>query len=181
MFVPRRRPGSSCGRSDTGPRPSPGYKILPETSPFFTYQDDPFNPGWKLWAATDPTRFNTLLGPLSVRVDGSIARVRMMPEHRHSNLRDHVHGGALLGFIDVAMFAGCRGFGVLTAGAAVTLDLSVQFLGGAAIGRPVEAQVELLRETGRMLFVRGIVVQDGDKIAAFSGTLRKSTPPAGIA
>ncbi|URW75756.1 PaaI family thioesterase [Sphingomonas donggukensis] len=150
------------------------------TAPLFTYVDDPDNPGWKLWQATDPTRFNTMLGALSVRVDGGIARVRMTPEHRHSNLRDHVHGGALLGFIDVAMFAACRGFGVLTAGAAVTLDLSTQFIGGAEIGRPIEAQVELLRETGRMLFVRGLVVQDDTKVAAFSGTLRKSTPPKGI-
>lgn len=154
-----------------------------DASPFFTYADDPANPGWKLWQATDPTRFNSLLGELSVRLDGEIARVRMTPERRHSNLRDHVHGGALLGFIDMAMFAACRGFGVLTAGAAVTLDLSTQFIGGGAVGRPIEAQVELLRETGRMLFVRGIVVQpqengDEERIAAFSGTLRKSTPPA---
>ncbi len=133
-----------------------------------------------MWVASDPSRFNTLLGALSVRVDGEIARVRMTPEHRHSNLRDHVHGGALLGFIDIAMFAGCRGFGVLTAGAAVTLDLSAQFIGGAVIGQPIEAQVELLRETGRMLFVRGIVVQGDEKVAAFSGTLRKSTPPKGL-
>jgi acyl-coenzyme A thioesterase PaaI-like protein len=154
-----------------------------DVSPFFSYEDDPANPGWKLWQATDPTRFNSQLGPLSVRLDGEIARVRMTPERRHSNLRDHVHGGALLGFIDVAMFAACRGFGVLTAGAAVTLDLSTQFIGGGSVDHPIEAQVELLRETGRMLFVRGIVVQpqqDGSesRIAAFSGTLRKSTPPA---
>jgi uncharacterized protein (TIGR00369 family) len=152
-----------------------------DASPFFTYEDDPANPGWKRWRATDPTRFNSLLGELSVRVDGAIARVRMTPEHRHANLRDQVHGGALLGFIDIAMFAGCRGLGVLTAGAAVTLDLSAQFLSGAEIGTPVEAQVELLRETGRMLFVRGIVVQGDEKVAAFSATLRKSTPPEGLA
>lgn len=151
------------------------------TSPFFTYEDDPANPGWKRWRATDPTRFNTLLGELSVRVDDGIARVRMVPEHRHSNLRDQLHGGALLGFIDIAMFAACRGFGTLTAGAAVTLDLSTQFIGGAAIGTAVEAQVELLRETGRLLFVRGIVVQGDETVAAFSGTLRKSTPPTGLA
>ena len=151
----------------------------------FTYEDDPANPGWKRWRMSDPTRFNTaVLGELSVRVDGELARVRMLPERHHSNLRDHVHGGALLGFIDVAMFAACRGFGVLTAGAAVTLDLSTQFIGGGAIGRPIEAQVELLRETGRMLFVRGLVVQpaeDGEaRLAAFSGTLRKSTPLASL-
>jgi uncharacterized protein (TIGR00369 family) len=153
---------------------------LTEPSPYFSYVDDPDHPGWKLWAATDPTRFNSLLGAMSVRVDGDIARVRMTPEHRHSNLRDHVHGGALLGFIDIAMFAGCRGFGVINAGGAVTLDLSTQFIGGAVIGEPIEAQVELLRETGRMLFVRGLIVQGAEKIASFSGTLRKSSPPSGL-
>ncbi len=159
--------------------------MISDPSPPFTYEDDPDLPGWKRWTIADPSRFNAaVLGPLAVRVeDDQIARVRMTPERRHSNLRDHVHGGALLGFIDVAMFAACRGLGVLTAGAAVTLDLSAQFIGGGEIGRPIEAEVELLRETGRMLFVRGIVVQaheDGteERIAAFSGTLRKSVPSA---
>lgn len=154
---------------------------MTDAAPLFSFEDDPENPGWKVWKATDPSRFNSLLGPLWVRVDGEIARVRMQPDRRHSNLRDHVHGGALLGFIDVTMFAACRGFGVLTAGAAVTLDLSTQFIGGAHYGQPIEAEVELLRETGRMLFVRGIVTQGEIKVAAFSGTLRKSTPPPGLA
>lgn len=154
---------------------------MTDAAPFFSFEDDPENPGWKVWQAKDPSRFNSLLGPLSVRVDGAVARVRMRPDRRHSNLRDHVHGGALLGFIDVAMFAGCRGFGVLNAGGAVTLDLSTQFIGGADYHQPIEAEVELLRETGRMLFVRGIVIQGETKVAAFSGTLRKSTPPPGLA
>ena len=85
------------------------------------------------------------------------------------------HGGALLAFIDVALFAAARGFGLITAGTAVTLDLSTQFIGGGRIGEPLEAQVELLRETGRLLFLRGLVVQGDDKIASFSGTIRKPT------
>ena len=135
----------------------------------------PDHPGWRTWSLTDPTRFNTLLGPMLFRVDGPIARVRMTPEHRHSNLRDHVHGGALLAFIDVALFAASRGFGLITAGTAVTLDLNTQFIGGGRIGEPIEAQVECLKETGRLLFLRGLVVQGDDetKIAAFSGTIRK--------
>ncbi|RZM19161.1 MAG: PaaI family thioesterase [Sphingomonas sp.] len=109
------------------------------------------------------------------RVDGGIVRVRITPEHRHSNVQDNVHGGALLGFIDVALFAAARGFGVIEAGTAVTLDLNTQFIAAGRVGEPIEAQVELLKETGRLLFLRGLVVQ-GDaetKIAAFSGTIRK--------
>jgi len=145
---------------------------------FFTYEDDPDAPGWKRWQFRDSTRFNAFLEPLLVKVEDGLARVRMMPRHEHSNMRNDVHGGALLGFMDVALFAGARGLGVLQAGGAVTLDLSAQFIGGGRIGEPLEARVELLRETKRMLFMRGLIVQEGmPTIASFTGTLRKSSPP----
>ena len=35
------------------------------------------------------------------------------------------------------------------------------------IGEPLEARVELLRETGRMLFLRGLIVQEQPTIAAY--------------
>lgn len=144
----------------------------------FSYDDDPDLPGWKRWQFRDPTRFNSFIEPLLVKVEGPIARVRMLPRHEHSNMRGDVHGGALLGFMDVALFAAARGFGVLQAGGAVTLDLSAQLIGGGAIGVPLEAHVELLRETRNMLFLRGLIVQDATPtIASFTGTLRKSTPP----
>ena len=149
------------------------------TEPAFIYEDDPAEPGWKRWQFNDRSRYNAFLEPLLVRVEDGIARVRMMPRHEHSNMREAVHGGALLGFMDVALFAASRGLGVLSAGGAVTLDLSAQFIGGGRIGVPLEARVELLRETGRMLFLRGLIIQEGEPtIASFTGTLRKSTPPS---
>jgi uncharacterized protein (TIGR00369 family) len=149
----------------------------PPTTPLFDYDDDPQAPGWKTWQFRDPTRFNSFLEPLQVRLEGDIARVRMMPRHQHSNMRDNVHGGALLGFMDVSLFAASRAFGCLQAGGAVTLDLSAQFIGGGVIGEPLEARIEMLRETSRMLFLRGLVVQDNTPtIASFTGTLRKSSP-----
>lgn len=152
-----------------------------QTSPVFSYEDDPELPGWKRWQFRDATRYNAFIEPLHVRVEGDVARVRMTPRHEHSNMRDNVHGGALLGFMDVALFAASRGFGVLSAGGAVTLDLSAQFIGGGMIGRALEARIELLRETTRMLFLRGLVVQDEvPTIASFTGTLRKSTPPPSL-
>jgi len=136
-------------------------------------QESPDHPGWMTWALSDPTRFNSFLGPFLLKVEGGVARVRMTPRHEHSNLQDNLHGGALLGFIDVALFAASRGFGLIEAGTAVTLDLSVQFIGAGKVDDAVEAQVELLRETGRLLFLRGLVVQGEATIASFSGTIRK--------
>lgn len=135
----------------------------------------PDHPGWRRWQFSDPTRFNQMLGPMMFRIDDGVARVRWTAEHRHTNLRDAVHGGALLAFIDVALFAASRGFGLLTAGTAVTLDLNTQFIGAGRPGEPLEAKVELLKETGRLLFLRGVIVQGTgeETVAAFSGTIRK--------
>ncbi len=140
----------------------------------FVYEDDPDLPGWKRWSLSDTTRYNSIFGPLAVLVEDGVARVRFTPQHIHSNLRGDVHGGALLGFMDMALFAAGRSFGVLTAGTAATIDLSAQFVAGAPVPTgAVEARVELLRETRRLLFMRGLIVQDGATIASFSGTIRK--------
>jgi len=147
-------------------------------SGFFIYEDDPDTPGWKRWRLRDSTRFNAFLEPLRVKVEDGQARVRMTPRHDHSNMRGDMHGGALLGFMDVSLFAGARALGVLQAGGAATVDLSAQFIGGARVDAPLEACIELLRETKRMLFMRGLIVQEGQStIASFTATLRKSSPP----
>ena len=130
--------------------------------------------GWHSWQLRDTTRYNAFLGPLLVRREGDAARVRMFPERRHTNLQDGVHGGTTLGFIDIALFAAARMLGLITAGSAVTLDLSTQFIGVGRADAPLDAEVELLRETRRLIFMRGLIVQREHKVAAFAGTIRKS-------
>jgi Uncharacterized protein, possibly involved in aromatic compounds catabolism len=141
--------------------------------------------GWVSWNLRDPTRFNAYLEPLSVRAEPPTsdgrprARVRMLPERRHSNLGDNVHGAVSLGLVDVALFAASHQFGSLDAGHSVTLDLSTQFVGAGRIGEPLDALVELVRETGRLIFLRGLVVQganDDHIVLSFAGTIRKASP-----
>ena len=57
------------------------------------------------------------------------------------------------------------------------LDLNTHFIGAGRVGEPLEAQVEILRETRRLIFVRGLLVQMEMTVAEFSGTIRK--PSAG--
>jgi uncharacterized protein (TIGR00369 family) len=140
----------------------------------FDFGEDTDNPGWYGWKLRDATRYNAFLGPLLVRREGDIARVRMLPTRAHTNLQDSIHGGTTMGFADVALFAAARMFGLLEAGSAVTLEMGFQFLGTGSADVPLDAEVELLRETRRMLFMRGLVVQGDTRIAAFSGTIRKS-------
>jgi uncharacterized protein (TIGR00369 family) len=143
----------------------------------FIAEPDPDNPGWLTWTLSDASRFNgQILGKMIVRheADGK-ARTRMFPEHRHTNLMNNLHGGLTLSLIDVALFSSSRMFGLIEAGTAVTLDLSVQFIGAGRAGVPIDAVTELLKETRRLLFLRGIVEQEGEMIAAYSGTIRKPT------
>ncbi|MDO9363008.1 MAG: PaaI family thioesterase [Sphingopyxis sp.] len=144
--------------------------------------------GWLSWDLKDPTRFNSFIEPLMVRVEPSTsdgrpcARVRMLPERKHSNLGDNVHGAVTLALVDIALFAASHQFGALNAGHSVTLDLSTQFVGAGRLGEPLDAVVELVRETGRLIFLRGLVVQgEGDEhiVLTFAGTIRKASKDRG--
>jgi uncharacterized protein (TIGR00369 family) len=98
----------------------------------------------------------------------------MFPDSAQSNLGDVVHGGAILTFIDMTMFAGGYAAGAAI-GPSVTLDLSAHFLSAAQLGIALDANVEVLRESKRMVSMRGLVEQEGRTVASWSGTVRKLT------
>jgi uncharacterized protein (TIGR00369 family) len=145
----------------------------------FVYQPAQDHPGWYTWNLSDQTRFNAqTMGPMLVRREtlpggAPATRLRMVPERRHSNLLDNVHGGVTLALIDVSLFACIRLLLEADAAGSVTLDLSTQFIGAGRIGEPLDAISEVLRETRRLVFVRGTVEQDGQLVAAYNGTVRK--------
>ena len=141
--------------------------------PLIRHAPDPEHPGWWSWDLPDGERYNATLGKLLVRGEGEgRARCRMFPDARQANLGDVVHGGAILTFIDMAMFAGGYAAGA-DLGPSVTLDLSAQFLSAGRLGMPLDCTVELLRESKRMAVMRGLIEQQGETVAAWSGTLRK--------
>ncbi len=144
----------------------------------FVYAPDPDNPGWHSWNLADDTRFNAqTMGHMLVRREGEKqCRVRMLPERRHTNLLDIVHGAVTLALMDVALFAAMRTLLTSEAAGSVTLELSSQFIGAGRPGEPLDAVVEVMRETRRLLFLRGTIVQglnDETLVAAFSGIVRK--------
>lgn len=144
----------------------------------FIYEPDPNNPGWHRWELSDDTRFNAqTMGRMLVRAESpQTCRVRMFPERKHSNLLDMVHGAVTLALVDISLFAAMRTLLNGNAGGSVTLELSSQFIGAGALGTPLDAVVEVMRETKRLVFMRGTVVQgesDEHLVASFSGIVRK--------
>lgn len=147
----------------------------------FICEPNPENPGWQTWRIAEPGRFNeAVLGKQSIRTEGSDkARIRLIPQvPTHTNSGGHIHGAITLGLIDVSLFSALYLLRGVDAGRSVTLGMSTQFIGKGDASRPLDSVVELLRETRRLAFLRGLVVQDDDVVASFEATVRKASTKA---
>ena len=149
-----------------------------EPTSVYVHAPDPEHPGWNTWDLQDTGRFNpVVMGKLIVRRDGDrAARLRMVAtETRHSNLHGAIHGAVTLALVDIGMFATIFTVLGLDAAGSVTLDLNCQFIGSGKIGSPLDVVSEVMKETGRLVFLRGTVEQEHGLVASFIGTLRKPT------
>ena len=146
-------------------------------APQIIHEPDPDNPGWMTWNVRDDRRFNAVaIGKMIVRKDDDkSATVRMFPTIAHSNLLDKVHGGVTLAFVDVALFAASGVTGHFDAPGSVTVSLDTQFVGAGDLDIPLDAKVEIVRATRRLIFLRGMVVQGDNSIASFSAIIRRAT------
>ena len=145
----------------------------------FSCAPDPENPGWLRWQLTDTSRYNeAVLGKMIARAEGAdTCRVRIIPQHHHTNSSGNVHGAVTLGLTDIALFAAMYILRGVDATGSATVDLTTQFIGAGDPARPLDAVVEVLRETRRLGFLRGLIVQDDDVVSSFTGTVRKPTSP----
>jgi uncharacterized protein (TIGR00369 family) len=146
----------------------------------FVCEPDSEHPGWLRWRIADPTRFNeVVLGRTLARAEGpDHCRVRIFPQHHHTNNAGNVHGAVTLALIDIALFAAMKIVRDVDASHSVTLGIETQFIGAGDAAKPLDAVVEVLRETRRIGFLRGLVEQEGALVASFSATVRKPTDRA---
>jgi uncharacterized protein (TIGR00369 family) len=142
---------------------------------------DPDHPGWFTWTSIPPGSFAAATGQMLFRPDGDgRAVVRMFPEQSHMNMGGSIHGGAVMSFIDMALFGGGRCAG-MSEGHYVTLDLTTHFIARGQVGVPLDAHVELIRQTRSLAFLQGVVRQDGEPCYSFTGTLKRIRDPNGPA
>jgi acyl-coenzyme A thioesterase PaaI-like protein len=134
-------------------------------------------PGWYSWGEFKRGSFAAATGKMLFKPDGERRGCcRMFPDESHLNLGGSIHGGAVMSFVDMALFAGghCAG---MTKGHHVTLDLHVHFIGRGRIEVPLDAMVELVKETpGGLVFLIGTCSQGGEPTHSFSGTLKRVKP-----
>ncbi len=129
--------------------------------------------GWKCWHSRPEGRFVDHLGDVYYReVDGGVISA-IETARRHANGLGFLHGGFLMAFVDVAMFATIRH--MLDTQAAVTLQSSTDFLGPGHVGRVLEGRGHIVKETGKLVWVAGTLTQDegAHVVAQWHGILRK--------
>jgi acyl-coenzyme A thioesterase PaaI-like protein len=119
-------------------------------------------------------------GRMLARAEGaSIARVRIATGQARANVLGSVHGGFLLAFLDQALFVGQVAMGGVSPGNAVTLNIATQFVGPGHIDAPLDCIVETVRETGRLVFLRGTLEQGSHLVMTYQATMRKLRRPEG--
>ncbi|WP_239018866.1 PaaI family thioesterase [Sphingobium terrigena] len=134
--------------------------------------------GWRRWGEPDVDDFLSVIGSGYARSDApGRAQVALEVQPLHMNRYGNLHGGFAAGFADHAYFVALWAMGRKDQREALTIDLSMQYMGLGKVGVPMIADVELLKETGKMMFLRMTIAQGGGLIAASTATLRKVPAP----
>jgi uncharacterized protein (TIGR00369 family) len=140
---------------------SPGTRLIPITEGEWA--------GWLRWPGTDPFEDHT--GPFFARPEGDQLVCGFRPEAKNRNGGGNVHGGALLTFADFSLF--------MIASAeppefhAVTATLNAEFVGAARPDRLLTARGEVVKAGRSMIFVRGLIDDEGAMVMSFSGVIKK--------
>jgi acyl-coenzyme A thioesterase PaaI-like protein len=137
------------------------------------YGAPPDADGWLVRNSPPVGRFDDHFLSVEMRCEGAKARMRVDPDMRHANMNNVVHGAFLLSLIDYALFAGPVALGVGRVLGGATIETSTQFYGPVTLDRPINLILEVMRETGRLVFSRGVIDQDGQACVGFSGTIRR--------
>jgi acyl-coenzyme A thioesterase PaaI-like protein len=120
------------------------------------------------WTCLRGTHFHAAAGPYWTRSFGGFRQVGLIGEDRHGN--GHVgtiHGGVLMAFADIAL-----GMGAVDAAGTrdcVTLQLQLQFAAAAPLGSFLVCQPELVRCTGQVVFMRGLILVGARTVASADG------------
>jgi acyl-coenzyme A thioesterase PaaI-like protein len=127
--------------------------------------------GWLRWPGTDP--FEDHAGPFFARYDGETLVCGFRPEPKNRNGGGNVHGGALLTFADFSLFMIASE--ALPEFHGVTASLNAEFVGAGRPGRLLTTRGEVIKAGRSLIFVRGLIDDEGEAVMSFSGVIKKIT------
>lgn len=140
----------------------------PGNSRLVTLTEGPWA-GWQHWEPVDD--FEEHSGPFYCKPDGEGLLCGFMPNAKNRNGGGNVHGGALMTFADYVLFMTALGADTELHG--VTLTMNSEFIGAAEPGRLLTGRGEIVRAGFSIIFVRGVIDDEGRPVLTFSATIKK--------
>ncbi len=129
--------------------------------------------GWRRFDTRET--FDSLIGPFYFRRDeDGHFRCAFRAAQKHMNAGGRMHGGVLMTFADISLFA--LAYEEMEGRRGVTVQLDSTFLDGAHVGDLLEATGEVTRAGGSLVFVRGQIVSGERLLFTFSGVIKKMRP-----
>ena len=125
--------------------------------------------GWNHWEPVD--HFEEHAGTFYCKPEGDSLVCGFIPEAKNRNGGGNIHGGALMTFADYALFMIAGGMETSVHG--VTMNMNCDFVGAAEPGRMLTARGEVVRAGGSVVFVRGIIDDDGRNVLSFSASIKR--------
>lgn len=129
------------------------------------------NPGerYRHFDPEDPHEVNT--GPFYWRKKDGRLRFAFRAERKHCNSGGIIHGGLLMTFADL-MMCGTATEGTTDRGV-FTVSINAELMASGNEGELIKARAEVVRRTGRMVFLRGEIYTDDRVILTCSSVLRR--------
>jgi uncharacterized protein (TIGR00369 family) len=124
------------------------------------------------WITMDEDGFFGLIGPVfHLAIDDRTGRFRFLPEPKHRNRSNFVHGGLLTALADRALGTTARQMDPTRRLSTVQLD--VHFVRAARIGDMLEMECRIVRETQNLIFLDGTISARDQVIALARGVWSK--------
>jgi acyl-coenzyme A thioesterase PaaI-like protein len=119
------------------------------------------------WVLRPTKAFGTHVGPFYGPAGGDQVECGFLADERHGNKRGVVHGGMLATAFDVAL--GNASWDAAGQRPCATVQLNVQFIGAVKLGEFASIQVEVVKATRSLVFLRGAMTVGGRTVATAEG------------
>lgn len=130
-----------------------------------------FDPAADGWTPVTGGSFMRMVGPLWRKGFGREVRFGLLPEAKHGNHRNIVHGGMLMTLADYGL--GSYMAEIVGNQNQVTIQLDVQFNSPAILGEFLEVKTEMTRQTSQLFFLRGLIMS-GERVVVSASGIWKS-------
>ncbi|WP_269620306.1 PaaI family thioesterase [Zhongshania sp. BJYM1] len=129
---------------------------------------------WMAMSMPEGDSFDARLDPYQFRkVAAGKAEALFETNSGSQNGQNGLHGGFLAARAEQVLYLPLYVNRSVALGRVVIIDMNLQYVAGGTVGVPLLAEVELIQETGRMGFTRGLLKQEGRVLTSFTSTIRK--------